>query len=101
MAGEWRRGGFDTTAFGVTHPPPATAFPQITHTNAPPGLSHCWRQPKGYERMLRIGNGILMLTYLAGAVSFAYYDLLIRANSDLGSLIIYSAAWPIHVWSGV
>ncbi len=51
--------------------------------------------------MLRFGNGILMLTYLAGALGFAYYDLLIRANGDLGSLIVYSAAWPIHVWNGV
>ena len=51
--------------------------------------------------MLRIPSGILTHIYLAGAFGFAYYDFLIRANSDLGSLIVYSAAWPLHVWSGV
>ena len=51
--------------------------------------------------MFRIHNGILTLVYLAGALSFAYYDLLFRDNGDLGSVIAYGAAWPLHVWSGV
>ncbi len=51
--------------------------------------------------MFRIHHGILTLIYMAGALAFAYYDLLIRANDDLGSVIAYGAAWPLHVWSGV
>lgn len=51
--------------------------------------------------MLRFNSGILTLVYFSGAVGFAYYDLLIRANGDLSSLIAYGAAWPLHVWSGI
>jgi hypothetical protein len=49
--------------------------------------------------MFRTHHGILTLLYLAGAFGFAYYDLLVRANGDLGSLIAYGAAWPLHLWS--
>ncbi len=84
---------------GVTHP----RLPQTWHgeiTPLPrPGCHIVRWQPKGYEQMFRTHHGILTLLYLAGALSFAYYDLLVRANSDLGSLIAYGAAWPLHVWN--
>ena len=49
--------------------------------------------------MFRTHHGILTLFYLAGALGFAYYDLLVRANGNLGSVIAYGAAWPLYVWS--
>jgi hypothetical protein len=59
---------------------------------------HGW-QPKGYQRMLRTQNGLLALTYLLGAIGFAYYDMLIRANPDLESVIGYGATWPLRLFS--
>ncbi len=49
--------------------------------------------------MLGIRNGILALTYLAGANVFAYYDVVIRANPNLESVIQHSATWPLRVFS--
>ena len=47
--------------------------------------------------MIRTHNAIVTLAYLSGAIGFAYYDLLIRANGDLGSVIAYGASWPLHL----
>lgn len=44
-------------------------------------------------------NGLLALTYLLGAIGFATYDLLIRANPNLESVIGYGATWPLRVLS--
>ncbi len=49
--------------------------------------------------MFKTHHGIATLLYLAGALSFSYYDLLVQANSDLGSVIAYGASWPLHVWN--
>ena len=65
----------------------------------PPGSHIQGWQPVGHERMLRTQNGILALTYLVGAIGFAHYDLLVRANSNLESVIGYGASWPLRVLS--
>jgi hypothetical protein len=49
--------------------------------------------------MLKTQNGILAVTYLLGAVGFAHYDMLIRANPNLESVIAYGATWPLRVFS--
>ena len=49
--------------------------------------------------MLRAQNGILALTYLVGAIGFAHYDLLVRANPNLESVIGHGATWPLRVLS--
>ena len=49
--------------------------------------------------MFGIHNGILALTYVIGANGFAYYDLLVRDNPSLESVIAYGATWPLHVFS--
>jgi len=49
--------------------------------------------------MLRFQNGILALTYALGAVGFAYYDMLIRANPNLESVVKYGATWPLRVFN--
>ncbi len=49
--------------------------------------------------MLRIQNGILTLTYVVGAFGFATYDMVIRANPDLESVIGYGASWPLRVFN--
>jgi len=49
--------------------------------------------------MFRTHNGILALTYVIGAVGFTYYDMLIRANPNLESVIAYGANWPLRVFS--
>ncbi len=49
--------------------------------------------------MLRTQNSILAVAYLVGAIGFAYYDLLVRANPDLESVIGYGASWPLRVFS--
>ncbi len=48
--------------------------------------------------MFKLHYGIAALTYMSIALGFAYYDYLIRANGDLGSLIAYGATWPLHLW---
>ena len=47
--------------------------------------------------MYRTQSGILALTYLAGAFGVAFYDMVVRANWDAGSLIATGAAWPLRV----
>jgi hypothetical protein len=65
----------------------------------PPGCHvHGW-QPVGHKRMFRTHNGILALTYVVGAVGFTYYDMLIRANPNLESVVKYGATWPLRVFS--
>ena len=49
--------------------------------------------------MLRFQSGLLALTYALGAVGFAHYDMLIRANPNLESVIAYGATWPLRVFS--
>ncbi len=49
--------------------------------------------------MFRTQNSIMVFTYVIGAVGFAYYDMLIRANPNLESVIGYGASWPLRVFS--
>ena len=49
--------------------------------------------------MFRTQSGILALTYVIGAVGFIYYDMLIRANPNLETVIGYGATWPLRVFN--
>ena len=64
----------------------------------PPGCHIQGWQPVGHKQMLKTQNGILAVTYLLGAVGFAHYDMLIRANPNLESVIGYGATWPLRVF---
>ncbi len=47
--------------------------------------------------MYRTQRGVATVAYLAGVFGFAYYDMLIRADWNLESVIGYSATWPLRL----
>ncbi len=49
--------------------------------------------------MYRTQSGVVAVTYLAGAFGFAYYDMLVRGNWNLESVIGYGATWPLRLLS--
>jgi hypothetical protein len=49
--------------------------------------------------MYRTQRGVAAIAYLAGAFGFAYYDMLVRADWNLESVIGYSATWPLRLLS--
>ncbi len=53
----------------------------------------------GHEQMYRTQRGVAAVAYLAGAFGFAYYDMLVRANWHVVSVIEYGATWPLRLLS--
>ena len=49
--------------------------------------------------MYRTQRGVVAAAYLAGVFGFAYYDMVIRADWNLVSIIEYSATWPLRLLS--
>ncbi len=53
----------------------------------------------GHGQMYRTQRGVAVVVYLAGAFWFAYYDMLVRADWNLESVIGYGATWPLRLLS--
>ncbi len=49
--------------------------------------------------MYRTQRGVAVRVYLAGAFWFAYYDMLVRTDWNLESVIVYGATWPLRLLS--
>ena len=47
--------------------------------------------------MYRTQRGVAAVAYLAGVFGFAYYDMVIRADWNLVSVIEYGATWPLRL----
>ncbi len=51
--------------------------------------------------MYRTLRGVTAVAYMAGAFGFAYYDMLVRADWHVVSVIEYGATWPLRLLSAV
>ncbi len=49
--------------------------------------------------MYRTLRGVTAVAYMAGAFGFAYYDMLVRADWHVVSVIEFGATWPLRLFS--
>ncbi len=82
----------------VSHLVADISLARRNHAIAPSEVRQWVRDKQaGYEQMYRTQSGVAAVTYLAGAFWFAYYDMLVRANWNLESVIGYGATWPLQL----
>ncbi len=74
---------------------------RLNHSIALPAVPHSLVRDNQAEhgQMYRTQRGVAAVVYLAGAFWFAYYDMLVRADWNLESVIGCGVTWPLRLLS--